>query len=78
MYQTRHAFGTLMLSKGENPNWVAQMMAHTSTEMLFKRYAKFIPNLTRSDGSASLSFWDGRFLDTYGDEKGVTAEPATP
>ena len=71
MYQTRHTFATLMLSSGENPNWVAQMMGHTSTEMLFKRYAKLIPNLTRSDGSAFLSFWDGHILDTFGNEKGV-------
>ena len=71
MYQTRHTFATLMLSSGENPNWVAQMMGHASAEMLFKRYAKFIPNLTRSDGSAFLSFWDGHFLDTSGNEKGV-------
>jgi len=47
------------------------MMGHTSAEMLFKRYAKFIPNLTRNDGSAFLSFWDGHFLDTCGNEKGV-------
>jgi integrase len=45
-----------MLSTSENPNWVAQMMGHASTEMVFKRYAKFIPNLTRSYGLASLSF----------------------
>jgi hypothetical protein len=47
------------------------MMGRTSTEMLFKRYAKFIPNLTRSDSSAFLYFWDGHFLDTFGNEKGV-------
>ena len=76
MYQTRHTFATLMLSSGENPNWVAQMMGHTSTEMLFKRYAKFIPNLTRSDGSAFLSFWDGHFLDTK--EKGAESESSQP
>jgi integrase len=76
MYQIRHTFGTLMLSSGENPNWVAQMMGHASTEMLFKRYAKFIPNLTRSDGSAFLSFWDGHFLDTK--EKGLKAIAPNP
>jgi integrase len=52
------------------------MMGHASTEMLFKRYAKFIPNLTRNDGSAFLSLWDGD-LDTSGNEKGV-ADFATP
>jgi integrase len=71
MYQIRHTFATLMLSSGENPNWVAQMMGHSSTEMLFRRYSKFIPNLTRNDGSAFLSIWDGHFLDTCGNEKGV-------
>jgi integrase len=69
MYQIRHTFATLMLSSGENPNWVAQMMGHSSTEMLFKRYNKFIPNVTRRDGSAFLSVWDGHFLDTGEKEK---------
>jgi integrase len=76
MYQTRHTFGTLMLSSGENPNWVAQMMGHASTEMLFNRYAKFIPNLTRNEGSAFLSFWDGHFLDTK--EKGAESKSSQP
>ncbi len=71
MYQIRHTFATLMLSSGENPNWIAQMMGHVSTEMLFKRYSKFIPNVTRRDGSAFLSLWDGHFLDTKPKEKGL-------
>jgi len=37
MYQTRHTFATLMLSAGENPNWVAKIMGHASVEMLFKK-----------------------------------------
>jgi len=69
MYEIRHTFATLMLSSGENPNWVANMMGHSSTEMLFKRYNKFIPNVTRRDGSAFLSIWDGHFLDTGEKEK---------
>jgi hypothetical protein len=53
------------------------MMGHTSMEMLFRRYSKFVPNLTRKDGSAFLSLWDGHFLDTCGNKKGV-AGSATP
>jgi integrase len=40
------------LAAGENPLWIARQMGHTSTEMLFKVYGRFVPNLTRQDGSA--------------------------
>lgn len=52
MYQTRHTFATLALASGEAIGWVAQQLGHTSTEMVIRRYARFIPNLTRRDGSA--------------------------
>lgn len=52
MYQTRHTFATLALASGEDPGWVAKQMGHTTEEMIFRRYRKFIPNLTRRDGSA--------------------------
>lgn len=67
MYQTKHTFATLMLSSGENPSWVARMMGHTTTEMLFKRYNKYIPNVTHRDGFAfmtNLYSGHGHFLDT--------------
>jgi integrase len=66
MYEARHTFATLMLSAGENPNWVARMMGHTSVEMLFKKYSGFIPNVTHQDGTAFLGklYKDGHFLDT--------------
>lgn len=51
-YQTRHTAATLFLASGENPEWVARTLGHSSTEMLFKVYSRFIPNLTRMDGSA--------------------------
>ena len=51
-YQTRHTTASLLLAAGENPEWVAHVLGHTSTEMLFKVYSRFIPNLTRQDGSA--------------------------
>ena len=51
-YQTRHTMATLWLASGENPEWIARQMGHTSTEMLFTVYSRFVPNLTRQDGSA--------------------------
>lgn len=50
-YETRHTAATLWLVAGENPEWIAQQLGHTSTEMLFKIYSRFVPNLTRRDGS---------------------------
>lgn len=51
-YQTRHTMATLWLAAGENPEWIARQMGHTTTEMLFTVYSRFVPNLTRKDGSA--------------------------
>ena len=51
-YQTRHTAATLWLASGENPLWISRQLGHTSTEMLFKVYGRFVPNLTRQDGSA--------------------------
>lgn len=51
-YQMRHTAATLWLASGENPEWIARQLGHTSTEMLFKVYSRFIPNLTRKDGAA--------------------------
>jgi len=51
-YQSRHTAATLWLAAGENPEWIARQMGHTSTEMLFTVYSRFVPNLTRRDGSA--------------------------
>lgn len=51
-YQTRHTAATLWLASGEAPEWIARQLGHASTEMLFKVYSRFVPNLTRKDGSA--------------------------
>lgn len=52
MYQTRHTFASNALAAGEAPSWVAAMLGHASPEMLFRVYARYIPNRTRRDGSA--------------------------
>ena len=51
-YQTRHTTATLWLAAGENPEWIARQMGHANTKMLFTIYSRFVPNLTRQDGSA--------------------------
>ncbi len=51
-YECRHTAATLWLAAGENPEWIARQLGHTSTEMLFRVYSRYVPNLTRNDGSA--------------------------
>ncbi|MGR5419930.1 Arm DNA-binding domain-containing protein [Vibrio sp. PNB22_4_1] len=55
-YQTRHTFATLLLASGEAPEWIAQQMGHSTTTMLFRVYSRYVPNLTRQDGSAFAAF----------------------
>ena len=54
LYQTRHTFASLMLHSGEDPAWIALMMGHTTTKMLYECYAAFIRHRTRQDGAAYL------------------------
>jgi len=51
-YQMRHTAATLWLASGEQPAWIAGQLGHTNTQLLFSTYARFVPNLTRQDGSA--------------------------
>lgn len=61
-YQSRHTTATLWLASGESPEWIARQMGHSTTKMLFTTYSRFVPNLTRQDGSA---------LDKLLSEKGI-------
>lgn len=81
-YQTRHTAATLWLASGEAPEWIARQLGHTSTEMLFRTYSRFVPNLTRRDGSAFERLLASRFgsgatgsHDDAGDPQGVSAMP---
>lgn len=42
-YQTRHTFASTLLSRGENPMWVAQQMGHKDWGMIIKVYGRWIP-----------------------------------
>ena len=52
MYETRHAFAPWALAAGETPEWVAKTLGHVGSAMVFRTYGRYIPNLTRQDGSA--------------------------
>ncbi len=60
-YQTRHTAATLWLASGENPEWIARQMGHVDTTMLFTVYSRFVPNLTRRDGSAFEQLLENSF-----------------
>lgn len=48
----RHTCASLWLSAGENPEWIAKQLGHANTETLFRVYSRFVPDVTRRDGSA--------------------------
>ena len=52
MYETRHTFASWALSRGESPEWVVRTLGHVDTSMVFRTYSRYIPNMTRRDGSA--------------------------
>lgn len=60
-YQTRHTAATLWLASGETPEWIARQMGHSTTKMLFQVYSRYVPNLTRRDGSAFENLLLSRF-----------------
>lgn len=70
-YQMRHTCATLWLAAGENPQWIAKQLGHTTTEMLFRTYGRYVPNLLRKDGVAFDNLIAGAL------NGGVTA-PADP
>jgi len=52
MYETRHTFASWALAAGETAGWVARTLGHVDTTMVYRTYGRYIPNLTRTDGSA--------------------------
>ena len=57
MYETRHTFASWALAAGESPEWVARTLGHVDTSMVYRTYGRYIPNLTRKDGSAFEKQW---------------------
>ncbi|MGJ0485661.1 MAG: Arm DNA-binding domain-containing protein [Methylomicrobium sp.] len=46
-YQTRHTFASTLLSRGENPLWVAQQMGHKDWGQIRKTYGRWIHQNTK-------------------------------
>ncbi|MBU6454174.1 MAG: site-specific integrase [Cyanobacteria bacterium REEB67] len=41
-YQLRHTFASMCLQNGLQPGWVAKMLGHSTAQITFKHYARFI------------------------------------
>jgi integrase len=62
MYQTRHSFASNALAAGEAPSWVAAQLGHTTPEMLFSVYARYIPEPDAAGWErAALADGSGRY-----------------
>ncbi len=78
-YQMRHTAATLWLASGEAPEWIARQLGHSSTEMLFRVYSRYVPNLTRRDGSAIDRLLASRFAGiTEAEEDGASTTLPAP
>jgi integrase len=75
-YQMRHTAATLWLASGEAPEWIARQLGHSSTEMLFRVYSRYVPNLTRQDGSAIDRLLATRFATTNAGPAPISARDA--
>ncbi len=65
MYETRHTFASWALAAGESPECVARTLGHVNTAMVYRTYGRYIPNLTRHDGSE----FERRYTDAINNEK---------
>lgn len=43
IYNTRHTFVSLNLSKGKNILWVSQMIGHKNANITLEHYSKYVP-----------------------------------
>jgi len=53
--QVRHTFATISLSSGEDPLWIAKVMGHCNTEMIHRRYARYVRNVKGGQDGSKLS-----------------------
>jgi integrase len=74
----RHTAATLWLASGEAPEWIARQLGHASTEMLFRIYSRYVPNLTRRDGSAFERLLASRFATGKPTIDAGTSPPTRP
>ncbi|RDU52824.1 hypothetical protein CQA49_06910 [Helicobacter sp. MIT 00-7814] len=44
LYNTRHSFASIMLSRGENIGWISQTLGHKNSHITLSVYAKYVKN----------------------------------
>jgi len=72
-YQTRHTYGSMMISQGENIMWLSRQMGHRDAEMTLRKYARWIPDSQTKGGYRTRHNWE-----TYLEEQeAVDAEELT-
>lgn len=57
LYQMRHTFASMMLTAGENPNWIATHMGHCNLAMIHKNYGRWIPENDTGAGAKAVALW---------------------
>lgn len=60
MYQTRDTLATLMRATGEDSEWIAKQLGHTSPDALLA-LCQVRPNVTHRDGATFLEAYRGWF-----------------
>ena len=50
-YQLRHTFASLCLANGLQPTWIAKMLGHSTPQITFKYYARFIDDSSKINES---------------------------
>ncbi|RLL52182.1 DUF3596 domain-containing protein [Mariprofundus sp. EBB-1] len=56
-YQTRHTYASSLLSAGEHPSWISRQMGHTDPSVLFKKYARWMPEMYPHAGDKIRAVW---------------------
>lgn len=56
--QTRHSYASALLSAGEHPLWVANQMGHADPTVLFRRYARWMPDMYPNAGDKIKLLWE--------------------
>jgi len=56
-YQTRHTYASAMMSSGEHPSWIARQLGHADPTVLFKRYARWMPEMYPHAGDKIRAVW---------------------
>jgi len=74
-YNTRHTFATINLMAGINPVYIASQLGHTTTAMLFQKYAKWISRADDGRQAAQMNAAFGAHIAASGPANWSTVGP---